>query len=225
MGERREKQTLIPAFDPGALAKELENEQSSGDGDRPTSPPAFDPEAYARMVDERAKADAVHDTPPTMTAATPLLPVPFIDGERVSSASDGATAAMGRAMYGSYLSSDYPEALVLAERVLEREPDHALAKLVIEGCRERLEYDGPTHGHAHSDDPSGVRLSPTSVVRLTRPPFEVVEEVGYVSGAMLGAIDGVCDVTMVAALAGMTRPEALERLHALLALGLLEVVA
>ncbi|MDB4947129.1 MAG: hypothetical protein JWP97_6663 [Labilithrix sp.] len=206
MGERREKQTLIPAFDPGALAKELE------DSERPTTPPAYDPAAYARVIEERAKADAVHDTPHTMTAATPLLPPPEGDAP----AGGDATAAMGRAMYGSYLSSDYPEALVLAERVLQRQPDHALARLVMEGCHDRL--------GTHADEASGVRISPWSVVRLTRPPFDVTEELGP-ADAMLGAIDGVSDVTMVAALAGITRPEAIERLHALLALGLVEVVA
>jgi hypothetical protein len=121
-------------------------------------------------------------------------------------------------MYGSYLSSDYPEAMVLAERVLEREPDHALARLVVEGCRERL---GPA-----SDAP---RLSPSSVVRLKWEPHELAElvelESDLASQRVLGHVDGVADVSMLAALAGIPRPEALDRIHALLDLGVLEVVA
>jgi hypothetical protein len=211
MGDRREKQTLIPAFDPEALAKELE-----AASDRPTITPQFDPSSYARMVDEHVEGgSAACDTPRTMTAATPALPgIPPEGG----STSNQTTTTIGRAMYGSYLSSDYPEALVLAERVLEREPDHALAKLVVDGCRERL-------AAASSDSP---RLSPSSVVRLKRQPFELVElvERGTLeSHAVLGVIDGVADVALVAELAGIPRPEALDRLHALLELGVVEVVS
>jgi hypothetical protein len=163
------------------------------------------------MVDEHIEAGAaVHDTPRTMTAATPALP--GVPGDATSTES---TTTIGRAMYGSYLSSDYPEALVLAERVLEREPSHALAQLVVEGCRERL---------GTGDAP---RLSPSSVLRLRRQPFELVElvEMGALeSVAVLDHIDGVMDVAMVADLAGIPRPEALDRLHALLELGVLEVV-
>jgi hypothetical protein len=120
-------------------------------------------------------------------------------------------------MYGNYLQSNYPEAMVLAERVLEQEPDHALAKLVFEGCRARL---GPS-----SEAP---RLVPSSVVRLKRPAYEVAEiaqlESDVTSQIVLGHVDGVSDVAMLAELAGIPRPEALDRLHALLELGMLEVV-
>ena len=214
-GERREKQTLIPAFDPGALARELE-----AAADRPTITPQFDPSSYARMVDEHVEGTAdARDTPRTMTAAAPALP-----GVPGDATANETTTTIGRAMYGSYLSSDYPEALVLAERVLEREPEHALALLVVEGCRERL------GANPSSSDPA--RLLPSSVVRLKRQPFDLVElvELGDLrsdptSQAVLGHVDGVADITMVAALAGIPRPEALHRLHALLELGLLEVVS
>ena len=75
------------------------------------------------------------------------------------------------------------------------------------------------------------RLSPSSVVRLTKQPFELVELVASgelpgdaTSQAVLDHVDGVSDITMVADLAGVPRPEALHRMHALLDLGLLEVV-
>ena len=175
-GERREKQTLIPAFDPEAMAKELEAAV-----DRPTITPQFDPSSYARMVDAHVENPSVaFDTPRTMTAATPAAAAP------ADATATEATTTIGRAMYGSYLSSDYPEALVLAERVLEREPEHALAKLVIDGCRERL-----------GTSASGGRLSPSSVVRLTRQPFDLVElvELGapsdLTSQAVIDHIDGV----------------------------------
>lgn len=214
---RREKQTLIPHFDPETLAKELE-----AASDRPTITPPYDPSSYARIVENTGHFESSaqergqgHATPRTITAATPAVRESNVDDEL---AIDGqASGTIGRAMYGSYLQSDYPEALVLAERVLEHEPDHALAKLVMEGCRARL--------GAASEAPL---LVPSSVVRLRRPAYEVAEiaqlEADVTSQLVIGHVDGVADVAMVADLAGIPRPEALDRLHALLELGMLEVV-
>jgi hypothetical protein len=216
---RREKQTLIPAFDPETLAKDFE-----ASVDRPTITPPYDASSYARIVDDHVvyagsgtpgTGDG-HDTPRTITAATPALSGEI--GNDDENAIEGQSAStMGRAMYGNYLQSNYPEAMVLAERVLEQEPDHALAKLVFEGCRARL---GPS-----SEAP---RLVPSSVVRLKRPAYEVAEiaqlESDVTSQIVLGHVDGVSDVAMLAELAGIPRPEALDRLHALLELGMLEVV-
>lgn len=204
----REKQTLIPTFDPESLARELE-----ASADRPTITPPYDPSSYARVLDEHLESAGARDTPRTLTAATPALGAGVGDD-----ASDGSTGTMGRAMYGSYLSSNYPEALVLAERVLEREPDHALAQLVVQGCRERL--------GTGSEAP---RLSPSSVVRLRREKLGLAElvdlETDFASQSVLGHVDGIADVSMLAALAGIPRPEALDRIHALLDLGVLEVVS
>jgi hypothetical protein len=220
--KRREKQTLIPAFDPATLAKDFEAAT-----DRPTITPPYDASSYARIVDEhvgslssrgRGDGGGGHATPRTITAVTPSLSADVDDENAIESQNAGT---MGRAMYGNYLQSNYPEAMVLAERVLEQEPDHALAKLVYEGCRARL---GASAG-AGSDAP---RLVPSSVVRLRRPAYEVAEiaqlESDVTSQIVLGHVDGVCDVAMLADLAGIPRPEALDRLHALLDLGMLEVV-
>jgi len=212
-GDRREKQTLIPSFDPAALAMDFE-----AASDRPTITPPYDASSYARIVDEHLGAvasGAGHDTPRTITAA---LRVGDYDDENSENAIDSTTSGtLGRAMYGNYLQSNYPEAMVLAERVLEREPDHALAKLVVEGCRARL---GPA-----SESP---RLVPSSVVRLKRPANEVSElaqlDSDLTSQIVLGHVDGIADVAMLADLAGIPRPDALERLDALLELGMLEVV-
>lgn len=211
--ERRERQTLIPSFDPEALAKDFE-----AASDRPTITPPYDASSYARIVDEHIGAvasGASRDTPRTITAA---LPVAAYDDDNSENAIDGTTSGtLGRAMYGNYLQSNYPEAMVLAERVLEREPDHALAKLVFEGCRARLGGD--------SEIP---RLVPSSVVRLKRPANEVSEiaqlEADMTSQFVLEHVDGVADVATLADLAGIPRPAAIERLHALLELGMLEVV-
>jgi hypothetical protein len=211
--KRRDKQTLIPAFDPETLAKDFE-----ASVDRPTITPPYDASSYARIVDEHLGAVATsagHETPRTITAA---VPVGGYDDANSENAIDSTTSGtLGRAMYGSYLQSNYPEAMVLAERVLEREPDHALAKLVFEGCRARI---GPA-----SEIP---RLVPSSVVRLKRPANEVTEiaqlESDITSQIVLANVDGVADVAMLADLAGIPRPDALERLHALLDLGMLEVV-
>jgi hypothetical protein len=211
--DRREKQTLIPSFDPAMLAMDFE-----AASDRPTITPPYDASSYARIVDEHVGAVAAgagHDTPRTITAA---VAVGDYDDANSENAIDQTTSGtLGRAMYGNYLQSNYPEAMVLAERVLEREPDHALAKLVFEGCRARL---GPA-----SDVP---RLVPSSVVRLKRPAYEVTElaqlQSDVTSQIVLGHVDGVADVAMLADLAGIPRPDALERLHSLLELGMLEVV-
>jgi hypothetical protein len=209
--KRREKQTLIPAFDPETLAKDFE-----ASVDRPTITPPYDASSYARIVDEHVGSGDGRDTPRTMTAVTPALTGDIGDGDENAIESQSAST-IGRAMYGNYLQSNYPEAMVLAERVLEQEPDHALAKLVYEGCRTRL---GPS-----SEAP---RLVPSSVVRLKRPAYEVSEiaqlDSDVTSQIVLGHVDGVCDVAMLADLAGIPRPEALDRLHALLELGMLEVV-
>lgn len=213
LADRREKQTLIPSFDPATVAMDFERAT-----DRPTITPPYDASSYARIVDEHLGAvaqGAGHDTPRTITAA---VPAGGYDDANSENAVDTTTAGtLGRAMYGSYLQSNYPEAMVLAERVLEREPDHALAKLVFEGCRARL-------GSA-SDVP---RLVPSSVVRLKRPAGEVAElaqlQSDVTSQIVLAHVDGVTDIAMLADLAGIPRPDALERLHALLELGMLEVV-
>jgi hypothetical protein len=219
---RREKQTLIPAFDPETLAKDFE-----ASVDRPTITPPYDASSYARIVDEHVVYSGSgtagtggtgdgHDTPRTITAATPALSGELGNDDENAIERQSAST-MGRAMYGNYLQSNYPEAMVLAERVLEQEPDHALAKLVYEGCRARL---GPA-----SEAP---RRVPSSVVRRKRPAYEVAEiaqlESDVTSQIVLGHVDGVSDVAMLAELAGIPRPEALDRLHALLELGMLEVV-
>ena len=221
VGKRREKQTLIPAFDPELLAKELEAQT-----DRPTITPPYDPSSYARIVDNHVEGSGArsadgHDTPRTITAATPsALGGPGgmggVGGLAESAIDSEATGTIGRAMYGSYLQSDYPEALVLAERVLEREPDHALARLVAQGCLEKL---------GEPEEPA--RLAASSVVRLKRPAHEIagfVDRSDTTSQFVLGHVDGVADVAMLAELSGIPRHETLDRLHALLDLGLLEVV-
>jgi hypothetical protein len=206
---RREKQTLIPAFDPETLAKEFEAAT-----DRPTITPPYDALSYARIVDEHVGSGDGRDTPRTMTAAIPATHEDMSSENAIDSQTSGT---MGRAMYGNYLQSNYPEAMVLAERVLEREPDHALAKLVFEGCKARLV--------PATDVP---RLVPSSVVRLKRPAYEVAEiaqlDSDVTSQIVLDHVDGIADVAMVAELAGIPKPEALDRLHALLELGMLEVV-
>ncbi|MBX3191853.1 MAG: hypothetical protein KF819_32985 [Labilithrix sp.] len=208
---RRERQTLIPAFDPSALAKEIESAEVN-----PTIPPPFDPVSYARIVDAHVSV-ALRDTPRTLAAAAKAAP---LDDDPSAFAGDGPESdrdpeleSMGRAMYGSYLASDFPEALVLAERLLEREPGHALAQAVLQGCRERLG--------------SGVapRISPSSVVRVKTSPEELAGLVlDATSSFVLGHVDGVSDAATIAVLSGIPRAEAMDRLHALLDLDVVELV-
>lgn len=197
----RDRETLIPEFDPEELAKELETELVSSDR-RPTLTPPFDPAAYARIVDQKidAAADA-RDTPRTMTASNAVVLTEDDDLETI-----------GREMYGSYLESNFPEALVLAERVLEKEPTHSLAQLVAERCRNVLSSSRP---------PS---LHPSSVVKLRIPTPRPDLELDKTSMFVLGHIDGIANAATVAELAGVPPEVAMDRLHALLDLGFVEVV-
>ncbi len=223
----REKRTLIPAFDPQELAKEIEQESK-----RTTIAPPFDPAAYARIVEEHVTlAGGPRDTPRSMAAATELAAraawlVPANDSPRATGlptapAPDGdepddtlgveTVETIGREMYGCYLESDFPAALVLAERVLREQPEHALAQLVADKCRERLH-------------PSSRALSPSSVLRLKFAELErQAKHIDVKSSVVLGHVDGISDAATVAALTGLG-PEAFDRLHALVNLGVLEVV-
>jgi hypothetical protein len=221
------KRTLVPAFDPQELARTIEAESK-----KDTVAPPFDPSSYARVVEESVKAAAPeHDTPGTLAAAPAApavdeelepeerltIPTPPED-PRESVATDDTIdlddpETVGREMYGCYLASDFPEALVLAERVLEMDPDHGLAKLVAERCRERLQ-------------PNATTLNPSSVLRLRIAELErQSKHIDARTSMVLGHIDGVSDAATVAALTGLPDAEALARLHALLDLGVLEVVS
>jgi hypothetical protein len=186
---------------------------------RPTVPPPFDPVAYARIVDAHVTvAGAARDTPRTLSIAAEADEPSSSSGasessEQPASKRDLEAEAMGRAMYGSYLASDFPEALVLAERLLERQPDHALAQAVIDGCRERLGSNAVP------------RIVPSSVVRVKSSPAELASLVlDQASSFVLGHVDGISDAATIAALSGIPRAEAMDRLHALLDLDVVELV-
>ena len=244
----RERRTLVPAFNPEELAAQIENEANCE-----TSRPPFDPSAYARSVEQQKGVDETEALPnegawdfseaPTETESLHILPEVPSEPSLVSIAEDSPvpvfedppsrmpqlaialddtaepdtkTEQIGREMYGSYLASNFPEALVLAERVLEREPNHALAQLVMDRCKERLH---PPSSHA-------VPLNPSSIVRLKFAELErQSKHIDARTSFVLGHVDGVTDAATVASLSGLPGPEALDRLHALLDLGVIEVVA
>jgi len=203
----RSKRTVVPPYDPVDLARAIETAAN-----RPTHAPPFDPNAYARIVDATIVAATTmqplppvvaRDTPKTMAAAAPTAPPPEAD----------EVEGLARAMYSSYLESNFPEALVLAEHVVEKQPDHALAQAVVTRCKAVLGDSEPS------------KLQPSSVVRL-KPGVEADGlAVDARSLVVLAHVDGVIDAATVAQLAGISRVEALEHLHALLDEGILEVVA
>lgn len=201
MTSRRERQTLIPAFDPAELARRTTEDES------PTMPPP-DPSAYARIVGSNVAETAEHEgrreTPRTLTAATPV-------SDEHAMVAD--IEAVGRAMYGSFLESDFPEALVLAERVLAEQPDHALAQAVVDRCRAVLSLP-PTP------------LLPSSVVRLRSSPEDLATLVlDETSEAVLAHVDGVSDAAAIAKRSGVSRIETMDRLSALMNLGVVEVLS
>lgn len=207
----RERRTVVPLFDPEVLAHQIENEANCE-----TSRPPFDPSDFARAAEafdaEAATKTELHvlsDPDATPPSRIPALSMALDDTAKP----DTATEEIGREMYSSYLASDFPEALVLAERVLEQEPLHALAHLVADRCRERMKVAGQT-------------LSPSSIVRLKFAELErQSKHIDARSSFVLGHVDGMTDAATVAALSGLPGPEALYRLHALLDLGVIEVVA
>jgi len=218
-------------FDPADLAQKIEQEANCE-----TSRPPFDPSDYARAVEEQGENpfDQIDEAETETEMA--ILPDTHAEPESVSvqmdppsqidpasrrlaialddtAEPDTATEEIGREMYSSYLASDFPEAMVLAEQVLDREPLHALAQLVLDRCRDRLR-------------PSGYTLSPSSIVRLKFAELErQSKHIDARTSFVLGHVDGMTDAGTVAALSGLPGPEALDRLHALLDLGVIEVVS
>lgn len=228
----QDKRTLIPPFDP----KEIEREAHR------TIAPAYDPSSYARIVDHHvsvqlsdAKGEQVEPPAPCETVpatsrtasyesresrpgppptiAAPVLTVkPDASAEVVAVDLDDPDT-VNRAMYGCYLASAFPEALALAERVLAYEPEHSLAKFLAERCRERIL-------------PKPRTLAPSSVLRLRLVELErQARHIDARTSFVLGHIDGISDAQTVASLTGLPAPEALDRLHALLDLGIVELVS
>jgi hypothetical protein len=221
----RERRTLIPGFDPAMLKPSTDDERT-----RPSITPPFQSSAYAIIVEEGSlesksrqlreesgfepidrtdrgepdEATALSETPPAFPRVTEATVQADFDLETT-----------GREMYGAYLASDFPAALVLAERVLAKEPAHAFAQLVATQCRERL-----------GSRVVSQTLRPSSVLRLKFAELErQSRHIDARSSFVLGHIDGVSDAATVAALTGLPNSEALNRLHALLDLGVLEVVS
>jgi hypothetical protein len=229
--------TIAPPFDPSSYARIVEEHVSAAAEPRDTPRSMVAAATLAAAVTSTASAagaataaapaaaepsHAARSSPSDDRSRTAILTPPMLApgmrGESSASAIDDTmdledAETVGREMYGSYLASDFPEALVLAERVLQLEPDHALAQLVAERCRERLM-------------PNARTLSPSSVLRLKLAELErQARHIDPTSSFVLGHIDGVSDAATVAALTGLPGGEALERLHALLDLGVVEVVS
>jgi hypothetical protein len=201
---QRSRKTVVPPYDPVDLARAIESAAN-----RPTHAPPFDPNAYARIVDDTIVAATRTQPMPPMTARDTPKSMPSVRPVIIDASTEVDTLA--RAMYASYLESNFPEALVLAEHVVDKQPDHALAQAVVTRCKAVL-----------GDEDK--RLEPSSVVRL-KPGLEAdglgVDERSLV---VLAHVDGVIDAATVAELAGMSRVETLEHLHALLDDGILELV-
>jgi hypothetical protein len=222
----RDRRTLIPGFDP-AMLESLDDEvtraspfQSSAyaiivqegslepKSGRLREESGFEPivRGHLAQPDPREEAPPLSDTPPAL---------PSVSEATVEWVADGDIETIGREMYGSYLASDFPAALVLAERVLAKEPAHAFAQLVALQCREKL-----------GSPPVSQTLRPSSVLRLKFAELErQSSHLDARTSFVLGHIDGVSDAATVAALTGLPKNEALNRLHELLHLGVLEVVS
>jgi hypothetical protein len=193
--------------------------EPSGERGRRTLIPAFEPpghsSAYARIVEE----GSLEPKSGRLLEESGFEPVDPADSEALDATVDAVAdidlETVGREMYGSYLASDFPAALILAERVLAKEPSHAFAQLVASQCRERL-----------GSRPVSQTLRPSSVLRLKFAELErQSRHLDARTSFVLGHIDGVSDAATVAALTGLPSNEALNRLHALLDLGVLEVVS
>jgi len=202
--------TVVPPFDPADLASSIEAASV-----RQTDLPTFD--AYSRIVEERLSADVV-------TPAEAIETVPAPAAAVVPAAADPSRApteppsepdveSLARAMYSSYLASEFPEALTLGEHVIDVNPDHALAQAVVSRCRAVL------------GEGSLGSLLPSSILRL-RPDADDGEAFHADASSMLVLrhVDGITDAATVAELSGLGRREALDHLHSLLDAGVLELV-
>lgn len=248
----RERRTLVPAFSPEELAAKIENEANCETSRPPFDPSDYartveenkDVIDHFDMTEAPTETESLHVLPelPNDAPSEPSLVAEVSVGDHAiavvvadpgsmvlppsrqqlalddTAEPDTQTEEIGREMYSSYLASDFPEALVLAERVLELEPMHALAQLVADRCKERLRPPPSSSNVAP--------LSPSSIVRLKFAELErQSKHIDARTSFVLGHVDGVTDAGTVAALSGLPPPEALDRLHALLDLGVIEVVA
>lgn len=110
------RRTIVPAFDPDALARSSEAQGASWDeGDdteRPTLVPPFDPEAFARDSEVKQRAARPTSLEPTIDEARRLL-----------------------------ASGEAEEALFLLARLLEAVPLHAEGSALSNECRGALERE------------------------------------------------------------------------------------
>ncbi len=176
----------------------------------PTLVPDFDPALLAKEVEAAALRPTLS---PSMdpSAYARIVETSFPHAEDTNAPSSDDTS-LERAMCGRYLASDYPEALSLAERLIAQAPLSEIARLVLEACNAQTDVSS-----------EGRRLQTSSIVRLTCHRGDLDPELA--SEVVLGHVDGVADVAMVAELSGLPPPEALDRLHRLLEVGVLEIVS
>lgn len=210
------RQTLIPPFDALDLARELDGRGTLAIPNVAPRRPPFDPAAYARIVDADVSVTRINEPHPDDAFARTIAPPRQTDDEDTidrATAREGGLDGLGRRMYGAYLASEYPAALVFAEQLLAYDPEHALALTVADRCREQLEAD------------VAQAVDARAIVRVRRDPLvsrdvdvdpEVIE--------LLAQLDGVVDVATLAYRAGLPLAHLCDQLTALVDLGFVEVV-
>ena len=119
----------------------------------PTPVPRFDVAAYARVADGRS---TLADIASVKAEETALASSALDEDPPPSDAETGQTICT------RYLESDFPSALSLAESLLARRPDHSLAQVIAERCRDAM-VDAESH-------PPPSRLDRSSVLRVTMSP-------------------------------------------------------
>jgi hypothetical protein len=111
-------------------------------------------------------------------------------------------------------AGDFRSALVMAEALLESEPDHAQARACIASCRETLskKYLGRLGGLA-------------KILRVAMPPDEIRWlSLDHKAGFLLSCIDGTSSIEEVLDVACMHEFEAIRILHDFRELGVIEIL-
>jgi hypothetical protein len=175
---------------------------------RETLIPTFDPAELAKKL-EGGRRDSERPTPRARATEPPP-----VSGE--------GEIDYSRAMYGRYLASDFAGALELAERIREKEPEHALASLVAERCRAVMEEERAANAH-DSDEPQPLLTS--SILRVSKSLNDLKSlQLDPASAFVLLHVDGVSDAETIADLTGIPRDKAISHLQALLDVGAVKIV-
>ncbi len=159
-----------------------------------------DSEPVSGEADRNSPLDLVE----TYRRATQSLPQPTADGPTDGDRA-GRESGTLRDMQDRYAVGDFTGALVVAESILEANPENPDAKRYAQSCREVL-----TQMYA-------ARLGPMDQVAVVSVPQEQITwlSLDHRAGFLLSLVDGVSSIEEILDVSGMTRLDALRIMYTL----------